>query len=94
MIYDRTKIGVSIGNGLAGLANTYAMSEQMKIKGKYRGMSPFYITQVLPNISAGQISIRHQLQGPNVWFFNKKKQTMMFSLSFVIVQLVQLVFKR
>lgn len=63
---NRRRIGVSIGNGLAGLANTCAMWEQMKTKGVYRGMSPFYITQVLPNTSAGQISIRYKLQGPNV----------------------------
>jgi len=53
---------------MAGLANTCTMWEQMKSKGTYRGMSPFYITQVLPNSSAGYISIRHKLQGPNVYF--------------------------
>ena len=57
---------MSIGNGLSGLTNTCAQWEQMKIKGNYRGMSPFYITQVLPNSSAGYISIRNKLQGPNV----------------------------
>jgi len=51
---------------MSGLANTCTMWEQMKSKGPYRGMSPFYITQVLPNSSAGHISIRHKLQGPNV----------------------------
>jgi 3-oxoacyl-(acyl-carrier-protein) synthase len=51
---------------MAGLTNTCTTWEQMKIKGTYRGMSPFYITQILPNSSAGYISIRHKLQGPNV----------------------------
>lgn len=51
---------------MSGLANTCAMLEQMKSKGIYRGMSPFYITQVLPNSSAGYVSIRHKIQGPNV----------------------------
>ncbi|CAF1058351.1 unnamed protein product [Rotaria sordida] len=63
---DRTRIGVSIGNGIAGLTNTCNIWEQMKTKGIYRGMSPFYITQILPNSSAGHISIRHKLQGPNL----------------------------
>jgi len=51
---------------MAGLINTCTTWEQMKIKGTYRGMSPFYITQILPNSPAGYISIRHKLQGPNV----------------------------
>lgn len=51
---------------MSGLVNTCTMWEQMKSKGIYRGMSPFYITQVLPNSSAGHVSIRHKLQGPNV----------------------------
>ncbi|CAF2115293.1 unnamed protein product [Rotaria magnacalcarata] len=63
---DRTRIGVSVGNGIAGLANTCSIFEQMKAKGLYRGMSPFYITQVLPNTSAGYVSVRHKLQGPNL----------------------------
>ncbi|CAF2390475.1 unnamed protein product [Rotaria sp. Silwood2] len=63
---DRTRIGVSVGNGIAGLTNTCTIWEQMKAKGIYRGMSPFYITQILPNSSAGYISIRHKLQGPNL----------------------------
>ncbi|CAF1120188.1 unnamed protein product [Adineta ricciae] len=63
---DRTRIGVSIGNGLAGLENTCSIWEQMKAKGIYRGMSPYYITQILPNSSAGHVSIRHKLQGPNL----------------------------
>lgn len=67
----------------------------MKTKGVYRGMSPFYITQVLPNLPAGYISIRHKLQGPNV--FNLIQLIIKinyFIFSSVIVQLVQLVFKQ
>lgn len=63
---DRTRVGVSIGNGMAGLSNTCSALEQMQLKGNYRGMSPYYITQILPNSSAGHVSIRHKLQGPNV----------------------------
>jgi 3-oxoacyl-[acyl-carrier-protein] synthase II len=78
--YDnRTRIGVSIGNGMAGLTNTCATLEQMKIKGTYRGMSPFYITQVLANTSAGHISIRHKLQGPNVNYNIPKNNKLSFS---------------
>ena len=51
---------------MAGLANTCAMWDQMKTKGMYRGMSPYYITQALPNSCSGNVSIRHKLQGPNV----------------------------
>ena len=63
---DRTRVGVSIGNGLAGLANTCATWDQTKTKGIYRGMGPYYITQVLANSCAGIVSIRHKLEGPNV----------------------------
>ncbi len=34
-------------------------------QGKYRQISPYLIPQVLPNIPAGQVSIKHQLLGPN-----------------------------
>ncbi|CAF1132654.1 unnamed protein product [Adineta steineri] len=63
---DRTRIGVSIGNGMAGIANTCTILDQTKTKGLYRGMSPFYITQILSNSSAGHVSIRYKLQGPNL----------------------------
>jgi hypothetical protein len=78
---------------MAGLTNTCTTLEQMKIKGTYRGMSPFYITQILPNLSAGYISIRHKLQGPNV-NSNLHKNHQPSSFSFVIVLHVQLVFKQ
>jgi hypothetical protein len=80
---------------MAGLANTCTMWEQMKSKGTYRGMSPFYITQVLPNSSAGYISIRHKLQGPNVKYLIRICMNLVNqSFSFVIVPLVLLVFNR
>lgn len=61
-----TRIGISIGNGMAGLSNTCSTWDTMKAKGIYRGMSPYYITQILPNSCAGNVSIKYKFQGPNV----------------------------
>lgn len=55
--------GVSIGSGMGSLASIITSSRQFDESVKK--LSPFFIPKVLINLAAGQISIRHKLQGPN-----------------------------
>jgi 3-oxoacyl-[acyl-carrier-protein] synthase II len=62
---DREKTGVCVGSGIGGLPEIYNTSIILKEKGSRR-VSPFFIPACLINLASGQISIRHQLKGPNL----------------------------
>jgi len=62
---DRTRIGVIWGSGVGGLAT---IDDQLCSYAARRGnprFSPFFITKLLANMSAGLIAIKHGLQGIN-----------------------------
>lgn len=55
--------GVAVGMGmidLSDICNTYESSK----KG-YHHISPFFVPRILPNMAAGQISIKYGFRGPN-----------------------------
>lgn len=56
--------GVLIGSGIGGLQGIEQTSLLMAEKGPRR-ISPFFIPGRLINLASGQVSIRHQLKGPN-----------------------------
>jgi 3-oxoacyl-[acyl-carrier-protein] synthase II len=61
---DPTRIGVVHGSGIGGMT---VHDQQMRVyleKGPRR-LSPFFIPMLIPDIAAGQISIRNGLMGPN-----------------------------
>lgn len=61
---DATRIGCAVGSGIGGLP----MIEDTKMTLENRGprkVSPFFVPSTIINMVAGQISIRHGLQGPN-----------------------------
>lgn len=58
------RTGVMIGSGIGGLQTTYDASITLHEKGPRR-LSPFVVPGMLINLSSGQVSIRHQLKGPN-----------------------------
>jgi 3-oxoacyl-[acyl-carrier-protein] synthase II len=61
---DPTRIGVVHGSGIGGMT---VHDQQMRVyldKGPRR-LSPFFIPMLIPDIAAGQISIRNSLMGPN-----------------------------
>ncbi|MBZ4219883.1 MAG: beta-ketoacyl-ACP synthase II [Chlorobium sp.] len=61
---DPLRIGVVHGSGIGGMT-TYEKQFQNFLERGPRRISPFFIPMLIPDIAAGQISIRNGLQGPN-----------------------------
>lgn len=66
---QRTRCGVAIGQGMVDFQDIYdngsLINEVTNKKGGFRKMSPFFLTRALINMSAGNVSIRYKLKGPN-----------------------------
>lgn len=65
----RPRCGVAIGQGMVDFQDIYEngnliFNPETKKSG-YRRMSPFFMTRALMNMSAGNVSIRYKLNGPN-----------------------------
>ncbi|RPH96286.1 beta-ketoacyl-[acyl-carrier-protein] synthase II [candidate division KSB1 bacterium] len=61
---DRSRIGAIIGSGIGGMQ---IFEEQCRVlfeKGPRR-ISPFFVPMMIPDITAGQVSIMFGLKGPN-----------------------------
>lgn len=58
------RTGVMIGSGIGGLSTIYEASILLYERGPRR-ISPFFIPSSLINLISGQVSIRHNLKGPN-----------------------------
>lgn len=57
--------GVSMGNaGTCSILDSIDIDRLVR-SGKYRNISPYMISRLLPNIPAGHVSIQHRLKGPN-----------------------------
>ncbi|NTW55040.1 MAG: beta-ketoacyl-ACP synthase II [Chlorobaculum sp.] len=61
---DPTRIGVVHGSGIGGMTVYDQQFRQYLDRGPRR-VSPFFIPMLIPDIAAGQISIRNGLMGPN-----------------------------
>ena len=61
---DPLRIGVVHGSGIGGMT-TYEQQFKTFLERGPRRISPFFIPMLIPDIAAGQISIRHGLMGPN-----------------------------
>lgn len=59
------RIGVAVGAGIGGI-QTITNNQDKLMAGGPRKVSPFFIPAGIINMVAGQISIRHQLKGPNI----------------------------
>lgn len=62
-IADVTRAGVAIGNG--GIGSLTDINESnANLTQSFKKLSPYFVPKVLVNMAAGQVSIKHGLQGP------------------------------
>ncbi|MBP1678185.1 MAG: 3-oxoacyl-(acyl-carrier-protein) synthase 2, partial [Bacteroidetes bacterium] len=61
---DPDRIGVVYGSGIGGMM-TYDTQFQNYMGGGPRRISPFFIPMLIPDIAAGNISIKYGFKGPN-----------------------------
>lgn len=59
------RYGVYIGSGIGGISTIEANKELMDERGPSR-VSPFFLTASIANLASGQVSIKHNLKGPNL----------------------------
>lgn len=59
------RTGVAVGAGIGGI-QTITNNQDKLVAGGPRKVSPFFIPAGIINMVAGQISIKHQLKGPNI----------------------------
>jgi 3-oxoacyl-[acyl-carrier-protein] synthase II len=62
---DPTRMGVNVGVGMGGLPEIEDTHNDFLAKG-YRRITPFFITQSIPNLAAGMVSMLLDLKGPNL----------------------------
>ena len=60
---QKLRTGVSVGMGMVDLE--YIGESYMSLMTGGRKVSPYFVPRILPNLSAGHISIAHGLMGPN-----------------------------
>lgn len=61
---DKDQVAVLVGTGIGGMETFYNQSIEFHEHGP-RGVSPFFIPMLIPDIVSGQISIRYGFRGPN-----------------------------
>lgn len=61
---DKDRVAVIVGTGIGGMITFYDQSISFHKHGP-RGVSPFFIPMLIPDMVAGQISIKYGFKGPN-----------------------------
>jgi 3-oxoacyl-[acyl-carrier-protein] synthase II len=61
---DKNRVAVLVGSGIGGMETFYKQSIDFYKIGP-KGVSPFFIPMLIPDIASGQISIKHGFRGPN-----------------------------
>ncbi|MDD5219527.1 MAG: beta-ketoacyl-ACP synthase II [Candidatus Bipolaricaulis sp.] len=62
--YDPTRAGVVSGTGIGGMETFVENARELADRGPRR-VSPFFVTRLMPNALAGEISIEYGLRGVN-----------------------------
>jgi 3-oxoacyl-[acyl-carrier-protein] synthase II len=57
--------GCYIGAGLGGISTIEKTRDAFVAKGPRHGFSPYFVPSTIVNLAPGQVSIRHNLRGPN-----------------------------
>jgi len=60
------RAGCYVGAGLGGVRTIEKTYSVLTEKGPRHGFSPYFVTSIIVNLAPGQISIRHNLKGPNM----------------------------
>jgi len=63
---EAEQVGVFVGAGLGGIRTMEETHSSLLEKGPRRGISPYFVPQIIVNIAPGQIAIRHGAKGPNL----------------------------
>lgn len=61
---DKDRVAVIVGTGIGGMDTFYEQSVALHEHGP-RGVNPFFIPKMIPDMLAGQISIKYGFKGPN-----------------------------
>jgi len=61
---NSSEAGVIVGTGVGGMHTLEEEHQKLLNKGQ-RGVSPFFVPKMIPNIAGGQIAIKHNLYGLN-----------------------------
>lgn len=62
--YLPERVGVVIGSGIGGII-TFEQQHALVVQGKAERVSPFFIPMMIPDMSAGLVSIKYNFKGPN-----------------------------
>jgi 3-oxoacyl-[acyl-carrier-protein] synthase II len=62
---DLCRAGVAIASGMGTMKDITDTDRVCRSAASYRRLSPFFVSKILLNMAAGEVSIRHQLKGPN-----------------------------
>ncbi|MES2824703.1 MAG: beta-ketoacyl-ACP synthase II [Pseudomonadota bacterium] len=62
---NSSRMGVSIGSGIGGIGTIEEGTKTLEEKGPRR-ISPFFVPSAITNMISGNLSIMHNLRGPNI----------------------------
>lgn len=61
---DKNRVATLIGSGIGGMQNFYDQSVNFYERGP-KGVSPFFIPMLIPDMAAGHVSIKYGFKGPS-----------------------------
>lgn len=64
-VADRNRVGVHVGSGIGGIGTIEKYAGVLQERG-VRKVTPFFVPSSIINMISGNISIRHDLRGPNL----------------------------